>query len=74
MKLDKYLSKDKSVNHVGNTDVFNFASTEAWIHVDYMCKRVILGRLIDPFYALYSEGKSLNGLSVSLEESQSRCG
>ncbi|KAL0742445.1 hypothetical protein Bca4012_083958 [Brassica carinata] len=54
LKLDKYLSDDKPVNPADNTDVFNLASEETWIHDDYMCKEVILGRIIDPFYALYS--------------------
>lgn len=33
-----YLSDDKPVNHVGNTDVFNLRSEESWIDGDYMYK------------------------------------
>lgn len=59
LKLDKYLSEDKPVNHVGNTDVLILASEEASIYGDYMCKGVKFGRLINHFYALYSQEKLL---------------
>ncbi|KAL0730839.1 hypothetical protein Bca4012_026933 [Brassica carinata] len=63
LKLDKYLTDDKSVDHVANTDVLSLATEEAWIHDDYMYKGVILGRLINPFYGLYSQKGSLRELT-----------
>ena len=49
LKLDKYLSEDRPVSPVGDTGVVVLAIEEAWIHGDYMCKRVILGRLSTSF-------------------------
>lgn len=43
LKLVRYLCEEKLVNHVSNTDVVILASEEAWIHGDYMCKRMTLG-------------------------------
>ncbi|KAL0696326.1 hypothetical protein Bca4012_063506 [Brassica carinata] len=68
LKLDKYLFQDKPVNNLGNTDVTILACQEAWIQGDYTCKRVILGQLIDLFYALYSQEKTSKPLWLSLEK------
>lgn len=52
-KLDNYLSEDILVIYVGNIDVFILVSVEVKINGDYMCKELVLGRVIDFFYSLY---------------------
>ena len=38
LKLDKYISQDKPINHFGNIGVVVVATEEVWIHGDYMGK------------------------------------
>lgn len=68
LKLDKYLTDDKPTNPIANTDVFNLVSEEVWIHGDYMCKRVILGQLIDLFIHCILRKKMSKTLWLSLEK------
>ena len=68
LKLDKYLTKDKLVNPIGNTDVFIYQVLRFESMVIICVNVWYYALLIDPLYAFYSQKKSSKYLWVSLKK------
>ncbi|CAD5318399.1 unnamed protein product [Arabidopsis thaliana] len=67
INMKRYLKEDPPIVLQCTTDVYTVGGMDTWAQGDYCCKGLILNRLVNDLFDLYSKAKSSKTLWLTLE-------
>ena len=67
INMERYLPEDPPIVPQGTTYVYTVGGMDTWAQGDYCCKGLILNRLLNDLFDLYSKAKSSKTLWLTLE-------